>query len=92
MKGLNKTEEYALYVSDAIKGLFMDEEERAPMPTLKIEEIDATKFFTGAIIACNLVFNQLTGQNKNYLELSHIANQLIVQEIMESKERGKSNE
>ncbi|OKP91397.1 hypothetical protein [Paenibacillus sp. P32E] len=50
-----------------------------------IDKMDATDFFTAYIKAGNVIFNQLTSVKKNNLEFTHLANQLIVQDLLKDK-------
>jgi hypothetical protein len=85
-----KTQEYAIAVAESIMGLFRDEEENGNMLYhYDLDKIDATDFFTGMIIGCNIVFGQLTEQDKNNLEFTYLCNQLIVQQMLEDKEKKK---
>jgi len=86
LQKLTKTDEYALAVADSILSLFKDEEDGGnPIYHYKLDEIDATKFFTGMVKGCGYVYNRLTGDNKNFLEFTYLCNQLIVQDILEDK-------
>jgi len=82
----NKEQEYALAITDAILGIFRDEEDGCQLHHYDLNEIDATKFFTGMIMACGLIFNKITGDYKTPLEFTYLANQLIVQYMMEDAE------
>jgi len=83
MRQPTKTEEYAMAVADSIMSLFRDDEDGNPHYHYDMEEIDATKFFTGMVMGCAYVFNKLTGEEKNFLEFTHICNQLIVQHMLQ---------
>lgn len=84
---MDKTTQYAMAVSDAILSLFRDEEDDGNYHFhFELEDVDATKFFTGMIIGCNLVFNKLTQEQKNNLEFTHICNQLVVQDMLSKNE------
>jgi hypothetical protein len=83
---MKKTEEYAIAVAESIMGLFKDEEDGGNMIYhYDLEKINATDFFTGMIKGCNIVFAQLTDQQKNNLEFTHLCNHLIVQDLLENK-------
>jgi hypothetical protein len=51
-----------------------------------LENIDLTQFLIAYIKAGNFLFTRLTGQDKNNLEFTHLANQLIVQDLLEKNE------
>ena len=63
--------------------MFKDDEEDDTTTKFDLDKIDATEFFTGAFMALCLLFNKLTNQEKNYLEMTYIFNQLIVQHMQE---------
>lgn len=48
------------------------------------ENVDLTAFFTSAIKGLSLLYNYVTGDAKNFLEFTHLANYLIVQDLLES--------
>jgi len=86
MKKPTEIERYAAAITDAILSLFKDEEDGGnSVYHFKLDEIDATKFFTGMVVGCCYVFNKLTGDNKSYLEFTHICNHLIVQELIKKE-------
>lgn len=45
-----------------------------------------TEFFTAIHMAVTTIFNDLTGEKKNFLEFDHIVNQLIVQHMLDTRE------
>lgn len=68
----------------AINELF---DEESHLKQLDWNKIDLTQFFTAYITAGSLIFNEVTNGDKNSLEFTHLANQLIVQDMLE---KGKS--
>jgi hypothetical protein len=83
---MNKQVEMAIAVADGILSLFRDEEDGGnPNFHYKLEDIDATEFFTAMVIGCNLVYRQLTKIEKNNLEFTYLCNQLIVQDMLKNK-------
>lgn len=83
---MNKKEEMAIAVADSILSLFRDEEDGGnPNFHYKLEDIDATEFFTAMVIGCNFVFHQLTKIEKSNLEFTYLCNQLIVQDLLKNK-------
>lgn len=77
---MNKQEKYVYEIMSAVQGLFDEEAE-----TFKydINDVDGTKFFTAYVQAGAMLFNQFTGNSKNGLEFSYLANQLIVQDMLD---------
>ena len=53
---------------------------------------DATPFITNVVKAANLVFSEITQSPQNNLDFTYIANQLIVQDLMEQQEQESKNE
>jgi hypothetical protein len=51
-----------------------------------LNNIDATAWFTGLAKACALVFNELTDDDKNAIEWTHIAQNLLIQSMMQKKD------
>jgi hypothetical protein len=78
----DKTQEYSAAVADAIAALFREDEDANPHYHFNLDTIDATAFFTGAIMGLNFIFKRFTGQQKNNLEFTHLCNQLIVQDLL----------
>lgn len=89
----NKIDEYGIAVCDAILSLFRDEENDGnPNFHYDLDKIDATEFFTGVVLGCNLLYNQLTNDNKNILEFSYLVNHLAVQHLIDNiREECKKN-
>jgi hypothetical protein len=81
----DKTQQYTMAVADAVASLFRDDEEGNPHYHFNLDTIDATAFFTGAIMGLNFMFQRFTGQKKNNLEFTHLCNQLIVQDLLKDK-------
>ena len=83
MKKMKKEEEYAIAVRNALLNLFRDEEHQDNQYHFDLNEVDATKFFTGIIVACSVLYNDLTSDHKAALDFTYIANKLIVQWMMD---------
>jgi hypothetical protein len=72
---------YAAAVADTIASIFKNEED-INITHYDLDTINATEFFTGAITGLGILYNQLTGDDKNSLQFTHLANQLIVQDLL----------
>lgn len=84
---MTKKEQYAVAIADGILSLFRDEEDGGnPNFHYKLSEINATDFITSMVMGCNIVFERLTSIEKNNLEFTHLLNQLVFQDALESKE------
>lgn len=86
---VDKNIEYANQIAISIKNLFTENEEEKIVNHINFEELkegdNLTEFFTGYLKAGTLIFNNLTGLDKNNLEFTHILNQLCVQDLVEQK-------
>jgi predicted GNAT superfamily acetyltransferase len=80
---MTKQEEMVFTVTTAINKLFDPESEEQ---RYSWKDIDLTDFFTAYVKAGGYIYNRITGDDKNYLEFTHVANQLIVQDLMEKKD------
>lgn len=80
---MEKNQRYAMDIYEAVISLFNKESENYKY---NIELLEGTEFFTGLVIASTLLFNNLTDDETTNLEFNHIANSLIVQNMMKSKE------
>lgn len=76
---------YASQIESTLLNLFKDEENIEPchIDLKELEQGDnGVEFFIGYLKAGTLLFNQLTGDNKNNLGFTHILNQLCVQDLL----------
>jgi len=80
---LRKEQEYALELYTAIAGLLDEENENH---RYDIETLDLTKFFTGIVIASNMLFDKLTGDKQDLFEYNALNTKLIHQYLMDKKE------
>lgn len=82
-----KNIQYASLINSAIFNLFRNEEEQEPCH-LELNELNqndnCTEFFIGYLKAGTVIFNELTGSDKNNLEFTHILNHLCVQDLLKS--------
>lgn len=81
---MDKREEIIIAIAQGIMSIF-DEESSSDFH-YELKEIDATHLFTDMIKACRFVYEQLTGNETDNLEFTHICNRLIVQDLLENKE------
>jgi len=83
---MTEKDEYAVAIADGILSLFRDEEDGGnPNFHYELNKIDATAFITSMVMGCNIVFEKLTNIEKNNLEFTHLLNQLVFQDALESK-------
>lgn len=82
----NEEQQVLAGIYEGIMSIF-DEESSNDFHVELNEELDATMFFTQMVKASNLVFMNMTKQDIDHLEFTHIANRLIVQDNIESFEK-----
>lgn len=70
---------YALCFASAIENVVGDEDNEN---YIEVDNENVTEIMTGLILGAGFAFNRLTGSDSNYLEFTHIANQLVVQYLM----------
>jgi len=70
---------YALCFASAIENVVRDKDNEN---YIKVDDENATEVMIGLILGAGFAFDRLTGSNNNYLEFTHIANQLVVQYLM----------
>jgi hypothetical protein len=71
-----------LNIVEAVNTLFDEESE---MKRYDLPKLDLTQFFTAYVQAGTYIYNKLTEEDKNSLEFTHLANQLVVQDMLEKK-------
>lgn len=54
-----------------------------------VKHVDLTKFFTAYLYGGCILFNHLTGDDKNYLEFTHVLQTLFVQSLDDGKHAKK---
>ena len=70
---------YALCFASAIEDVVRNDENEN---YIEVSDKNATEVMTGLILGAGFAFNRLTGSKCNYLEFTHVANQLVVQYLM----------
>jgi hypothetical protein len=78
---MERQHQYVQDIVESVESLFDDDSE---LKRYNWNEVDGTDFFTAFIKAGAYLFNEMTGNAKNGLEFTHIANQLIVQDLLEN--------
>lgn len=81
---------YAQEIISSISNLFKDIDEEKSycyIDTKEFEEGDnLTQFFIGYLKAGTVLYNQLTGNQTNNFEFTHILNQLCVQDLLKDSD------
>ena len=80
---MGKYENYTFRLVSAINEIFDEESEHF---IASLDEIDATTLFTALLGASTYVFNDLTDDNKNLIEITHVLNSLAVQHIVKKSD------
>ncbi|TJZ71418.1 hypothetical protein FA037_05730 [Bacillus amyloliquefaciens] len=83
---MGKYEQYTQGILGAITDMFNEDSEHY---FTELEDVDLTEFFTAANMALLLLFNELTGDQKNALEFTHILNGLAAQKAIENVREAK---
>lgn len=81
MSDKNRIQNHALCFAQAIEDVVKNDENDN---YIEINNENATEVITGLILGAGFAFNRLTGSNCNYLEFTHVANQLVVQYLMKN--------
>lgn len=80
-----KWKEYSVKILTVLQEMFDEDEELSNELT---EDDNTTQFFHAlANVVPTTVFNQMTGEEKNYLSFNHIANQLVFQYSENNKKK-----
>ena len=64
---------------------YRDEENREPVQKMKLTD-NVAKDFTAMVYALNMFFNEVTGQEVDVFDFTHVINKLVVQHLLEQKE------
>lgn len=83
---MGKYEQYTQGILGAITDMFNEDSEHY---FTELEDVDLTEFFTAANMALLLLFNELTGDQKNALEFTHVLNGLAAQKAIENVREAK---
>lgn len=66
-----------------MNNIFREDDDREPVMAIKIEDIDEN-FFTAELMALKMQFENLTQQQVDLIEFTHILNKLAVQYLLEN--------
>lgn len=64
---------------------YRDEENREPVQKMELTD-NVAKDFTAMAYALNMFFNEVTGQEVDVFDFTHVINKLVVQHLLEQKE------
>lgn len=87
MKGWIKMEKdmqnLLINIYSNMNNIFMEDDDREPVMAIKIEDIDEN-FFTAELMALKMQFENLTQQQVDLIEFTHILNKLAVQYLLKN--------
>ncbi len=87
MKGRMKVEKdmqnLLINIYSNMNNIFREDDDREPVMAIKIEDIDEN-FFTAELMALKMQFENLTQQQGDLIEFTHILNKLAVQYLLEN--------
>lgn len=87
MKGRIKMEKdmqnLLINIYSNMNNIFREDDDREPVMAIKIEDIDEN-FFTAELMALKMQFENLTQQQVDLIEFTHILNKLAVQYLLEN--------
>ena len=75
----------------AIINVYRDEENQEPVQKMHLNDDGLTEDFTAMVYALNMFFDEVTGQEVDIIDFTHLLNKLVVQHLLEKKE-GDENE
>lgn len=78
---MDKYKQYSALLMELLASAFDEDSENFIEP---LETVDLTQFFTALIAAQTYVFNNLTGDDKNLIEMTHALNGLAVQHVVKA--------
>lgn len=65
---------------------YRDEENREPVQKMQLNDDNLTEDFTAIMYALHTFFNEVTGQEVDIIDFTHVLNKLVVQRLLEHKE------
>ena len=69
---------------------YRDEENREPVQKMQLNDDNLTEDFTAMVYALNMFFDEVTGQQVDIIDFTHVLNKLVVQHLLEQKEGGEN--
>lgn len=62
------------------------EENQEPVQKMQLTNDNLTEDFTAMVYALNMFFDEVTGQEIDIIDFTHLLNKLVVQHLLEQKE------
>ena len=69
---------------------YRGEENREPVQKMELNDDNLTEDFTAMVYALNMFFDEVTGQQVDIIDFTHVLNKLVVQHLIEQNEGGEN--
>ena len=71
---------------EAIKNAYRTEKNQVPLQKMQLTNDNLTEDFTAMVYALNMFFSEVTGQEIDIIDFTHLLNKLVVQNLLENRE------
>ena len=71
---------------EAITNAYRSEENQVALQKMQLTNDNLTEDFTAMVYALNMFFDEVTGQEIDIIDFTHLLNKLVVQHLLEQKE------
>ena len=68
-----------------ITNAYRAEENQEPVQQMQLTNDNLTEDFTAMVYALNTFFNEVTGQEIDIIDFTHLLNKLVVQNLLENR-------
>lgn len=69
-----------------ITNAYRAEENQEPVQKMQLTNDNLTEDFTAMVYALNMFFDEVTGQEIDIIDFTHLLNKLVVQNLLENRE------
>lgn len=69
--------------------VYRDKENQERVQKMSLNDDNLTEDFTAMIYALHTFFNEVTGQEVDIIDFTHVLNKFVVQHLLEQRESGK---
>ena len=82
---MKEFENKTLYFNTALKDVYRDEENRElpEIPKMELKSETLTEDFTAMLYGMSVLFSEITGNDCDIIEFTHILNKLAIQHLLE---------
>lgn len=70
--------------------VYRDKENQEQVQKMELNDDNLTEDFTAMMYALHTFFNEVTGQEVDIIDFTHVLNKLVVQHFLEQKEGGEN--